>query len=140
MQDLDSEEFDTRALAHAELATFRDLALGDLRAGLKQPGSLERRRRLEQLLAEAQHAALPFGSRDSIREWRALEVLERIGTPAAAALLRDLAAGAPGSPLTVHAAEALARLGALRTWKVPETQSSTGRTAHETSTLRQERV
>jgi hypothetical protein len=114
MHDLDSDDYGTRVVAHAELGAFRDLALGDLRGGLKQPGSLERRRRLEQLLAKAQHAALPFGARDSIREWRALEVLERIGTPDAAALLRDLAAGAPGAPLTVHAAEALARLQAVR--------------------------
>ncbi len=38
------------------------------------------------------------------------EVLERIGSPAAVTLLRELAAGMPSSPLTVHAAEALARL------------------------------
>ena len=84
--------------------------LSDLRTALSSKGSLERMRRIERLLAQAERATRPFGTPDRLREWRALEVLERIRTPAAVELLQTLATGAPDSPLTVHAAEVLARM------------------------------
>lgn len=53
--------------------------------------------------------AVPPAAR--VREVRAVELLEAVGTPEAKALLADLAKGAPGVPLTVDAGAALERLG-----------------------------
>jgi WD40 repeat protein len=110
LDDLDSHDFKTRSRAQDDLARFRELVLSELRAALTMKGSLERQRRIQLLLAQAERAALPFGTLDQVREWRALEVLERIGSSEAVELLQVLAAGTPNSPLTIHAAEVLARL------------------------------
>jgi WD40 repeat protein len=110
LDDLDSHDFKTRSRAQAKLERFRELVLSDLKTALSEKGSLERQRRLQLLLAQAERAARPFGTPDRLREWRALEVLERIGSPGAVELLQALAAGAPNSPLTIHAAEILARM------------------------------
>lgn len=111
LDDLDSPDFKTRSLAHVELEQFHSLVLSELKAAIAMTGSLERQRRVQRLLAQAERAALPFGTSDQVREWRALEVLERIGSPEAVELLQTLAAGTPNSSLTTHAAEVLARLG-----------------------------
>ena len=84
--------------------------LSELKSALTMKGSLEQQRRIKLLLASAERAALPFGTSDQVREWRALEILERIGSPEAVELLQALAAGTPNSQLTSHAAEILARL------------------------------
>jgi hypothetical protein len=47
---------------------------------------------------------------EQVRVVRVVEVLEKIGTPEAAALLRTLARGAPGVPLTRASAGVLKRL------------------------------
>ena len=47
---------------------------------------------------------------ERLREWRALEVLEQIGTPEARAVLKALAEGAPAARLTQGAKVALERL------------------------------
>ena len=49
-------------------------------------------------------------SAEEVRMLRALEILERLGTPEARQLLQMLASGAPGASLTQEAAEALKRL------------------------------
>ena len=46
---------------------------------------------------------------DQLRAFRAVEVLERIGTPEARQVLQALAAGAPGALLTTSAQAALKR-------------------------------
>jgi hypothetical protein len=45
-----------------------------------------------------------------LRELRAVEVLERIGSKEACSLLENLAAGAPEATLTVEAKASLARM------------------------------
>jgi hypothetical protein len=45
-----------------------------------------------------------------IREWRALEILEKIGSPQALKMLRDLANGSPDGQLTIAAKAALTRV------------------------------
>ncbi len=47
---------------------------------------------------------------DRLREYRAIEVLERIGTPEAQKVLQTLADGAPGALTTETARGALERL------------------------------
>jgi hypothetical protein len=48
---------------------------------------------------------------ERLRAYRAVEVLELIGTAEAKQLLRRLSAGAPGSVITLTAQQALRRLG-----------------------------
>jgi hypothetical protein len=65
------------------------------------------RRRLEALLAK-----IEAGKRapEEIQALRAIEILEMLNTPAARAVLKELAAGAKGSELTTEARSALDRL------------------------------
>ena len=79
-----------------------------LREMLKKPPSEEARARAEGVLREIE-TGLPRDP-DARRAARAVGVLDRIGTPAARDVLKKLAAGAPGHPLTTTAADALARL------------------------------
>jgi WD40 repeat protein len=114
VDNLGSDDFKTRAQAQAELEGLRDTALTELKDALARKGSLEQQRRLQLLLPRAERSALPFGTPELWREWRALEVLERIGSREAVELLESLATGAPAAPLTVHAAEILTRLSSVK--------------------------
>jgi WD40 repeat protein len=109
LDDLDSKSFKTRSRANAEIESLGDAVLDALEKAVGQPNSLEKQRRLEALLRKAREAARPYGTAERLRQHRALEVLERIGTPEARQLLRDLAAGAPGARLTLEARAVLAR-------------------------------
>jgi RNA polymerase sigma factor (sigma-70 family) len=107
--DLDSEAFRTREKAMRELENLGDVALPALLKAQTEPTSLEARRRIERLLSRIDKA--------SRQELRAVEVLERIGTPEAKQLLQKLAAGAPGARLTCEAKAALERLNRRIPWK-----------------------
>src|SRR5262249_28782096 len=78
-----------------------------LRKALDDKQSLEVRRRLEDLLA---HGPKPLPTGEALRQMRALEVLEMIGTPEARQVLGALARGAPGARMTQEASAALERL------------------------------
>jgi WD40 repeat protein len=93
-----------RERAAAELEKVGELAGPALRVALEKPLPLEVRRRLEKLIAEPVSA-------NRLRELRAVEVLERLGTVEARQMLRGLAAGTPEVRLTREAREALTRLG-----------------------------
>jgi hypothetical protein len=54
-------------------------------------------------------------SGDTLRTWRALEVLEQVGTPEARQVLEKLAQGAPGTRPTEEARAALQRLARRQT-------------------------
>ena len=69
--------------------------------------SAERRRRAELLLIKL---AGPLTLPDRLREVRAIEVMEQIGSPEARELLQVLAKGAPGAGLTEEAKASLERL------------------------------
>lgn len=101
-----------RAEAEVELERYGELLLADLQAAVQRENTLEKKRRLERLLEKAQNAALPFQGTQRLGQLRALEVLEKIGTPDARKLVRDLANGAEEGQLTAAARTVLARLEA----------------------------
>jgi RNA polymerase sigma factor (sigma-70 family) len=110
--DLDSEQFAVRETATTELEKLGAAVLDALRKALEKKPALETRRRLEPLIEKLEREEwTPSGER--LRIWRALEVLELIGTPEAKEVLAALANGAPGARQTGEAKAALERL-ALR--------------------------
>jgi WD domain, G-beta repeat len=107
LADLDSDRFETRDRAAAELEKLGEAAELTLRRSLEKNPSAEVRRRLERLL-DGLDARATSGER--LRALRAVEVLERLGTPEARAVLRQVADGAPGARLTAEAQASLERL------------------------------
>jgi hypothetical protein len=107
--DLNADNFDAREKAAAELGKLGELARPALEEALKKRPSAELRRRAEELLGRLK----PDGplSAEELRQLRAVEVLEGVGTPEAKKLLEELAKGAPGARLTREADAALRRLG-----------------------------
>ncbi len=105
--DLDSDRFEVRDKATVELEKIGEAALHAMQKALDSQPTLEKRRRLEQMI-EKQEREAPSGER--LRIGRALEVLEHIGSPEARQVLRTLATGAPGAFLTREAEAALERL------------------------------
>jgi WD40 repeat protein len=78
VQDLDSDDFDARQRATRWLGEMGEVAEPSLRKALTSARSLEQRRRIEALLPPL--AALAMASQQ-LQRLRAVEVLERIGTP-----------------------------------------------------------
>jgi WD40 repeat protein len=105
--DLDSERFATRQEAERRLRRWGKLAEAALQKALAGRPSEEVRRRLEQLLRRLDGDAL---SPEQLRQYRAVTLLERAGTPEARHLLEDLARGALGARLTQDARASLQRL------------------------------
>jgi WD40 repeat protein len=107
---LDSNDFRTRVKAETDLEKMGELILAELQNAVKQNNiTLEKRRRIDTLLQKALHANQPFATAERTRQWRALEVLERIGKPDSLAVLREIAGGLPGARLTVAAQQAVTR-------------------------------
>ncbi len=106
IMDLDSEEFDVRQRASAELADGIETAAAALRRTLAADPSLEVRLRIERLLARFSEEQSPEDRQRS----GALRVLESIGSPEARDLLRGLSRGDPRLTMTQEAAAALGRL------------------------------
>jgi WD40 repeat protein len=107
VEQIGSEVFKVRQKAQTELARLGEVALPQLRKALTTNLPLEARLRLEDLEAKAATLAL---SGERLRMARAIEILERIGTPEAREVLQKLASGAPGALPTVHGQAALRRL------------------------------
>jgi RNA polymerase sigma factor (sigma-70 family) len=105
IKQLDAQAFPERDRAVQGLRQLGHKAVPLLQQALKNPPSLEMKRRAEQLLEETGRPDPAFPMRS-----RAVEVLERIGSPAARALLQSLSGGAPGHPLTEEARAALCRM------------------------------
>jgi RNA polymerase sigma factor (sigma-70 family) len=105
--DLDSDRFPVRSKAERELEKLEERAEPALRRALRErPASLELRRRLEGLLKRLEG---PITSTETLRQVRAVEVLEHVGSPEARQVLRTLAEGAPKAILTREAKAALGR-------------------------------
>jgi WD40 repeat protein len=104
--DLDADAFAIREKAMKELRQLDDRAEYSLRRALKNNPSVEARKRIEELLAEMKPWA---DSLERLREVRAVEVLESLGTPEARRLLRTLSEGAAHPRLTCAAKASLQR-------------------------------
>jgi RNA polymerase sigma factor (sigma-70 family) len=104
--ELDSDDFATRQRAADELSKFGDTIIPALQRTLDGKPALEVRRRIQQLLDQARD-----WTTDRLRDHRAIQVLEHIGTPAAKDVLQRLATGAPDTLRTEEAKAALRRLG-----------------------------
>ena len=105
--DLDSPKFAVREAASKELRGFGESAVPAVRQALEKAPPLEVRLRADAFLRQFDPAET---SPARVRQVRAVELLEAVGTPAAKGLLAELAAGAASAPLTLDAAAALKRL------------------------------
>jgi WD40 repeat protein len=111
LKGLDADDFKTREAARRQLSEYAELAEAPLRAALQGKPTPEVRRAVEELLEKL---APREPSADELPALRALEVLERVGTPEAKAVLEKLARGAEASWLTREAKASLARLAARK--------------------------
>jgi formylglycine-generating enzyme required for sulfatase activity/WD40 repeat protein len=110
---LNSTRFADREEAAREALRLGELALADLENMRDEPPSVEAKRRAEDLLRKiySRLADGPFTlSGAPLRDWRAVEVLERIGTPEATRVLERLALGGSHAVLTREARAAVQRL------------------------------
>jgi WD40 repeat protein len=105
--ELNSEKFKVREKASFELEKLGDLALGELQKRLVQKPTLELRQRMEKLLLKLLG---PVTSPEMMQQMRAIEALEKMGTPEALEVLVGLAKGAPGHRVTEDASAAAKRL------------------------------
>jgi hypothetical protein len=104
--ELDSRQFSEREAAKKQLAAFGEQAGPVLRAALQNHLSAEQRRSIEQLLDILYVVRSPKVA----RHVRAIEILERIGTPEAREVLEKLACGAADARPTQEAKASLERL------------------------------
>jgi WD40 repeat protein len=107
--DLDDEQFAVREKAVKDLENFGEAAVRACEKALQGQPSAEVRRRLESFVKKEAKSASELPP-ERLRALRAIEVLERIGTPSAQELLKSLAAGAPEARRTQEAKSALERL------------------------------
>jgi RNA polymerase sigma factor (sigma-70 family) len=108
LTDLDSDAFAKREAALSKLKKLGPAAEPALRQALQNNPSLEKKRRIEELLTSFDTPTAPTA--EELRALRAVTVLERVGSPAARAVLADLAAGIAPARLTQAAKGALNRL------------------------------
>jgi hypothetical protein len=111
LADLDATSFKTRKKASRALGQLGDQAEPALRRALQGRPALEVLRRIEAVLDQIERGPLP---QETLRFLRAVEVLERVGTPAARRCLARLAKGAPAARQTRDATASLARLAKQR--------------------------
>lgn len=104
---LDAPRYQVREVAQSELSKLAHLGRPALVAAARTELSPEMRRRVEILL---QATRGPDLSADGLRSTRAVEVLERIGTPDAQGLLRQWSSGPPGETLADASRAATLRL------------------------------
>jgi WD40 repeat protein len=105
--ELDHKTFAVRQKATKELEKLEGQARAALEKAFANPASPEAHSRLKRLLDRLDG---PLTAPEELRLVRAVEVLERIGSPEARELLQGLAKGAPGARLTQEAAESVKRL------------------------------
>jgi WD40 repeat protein len=104
--DLDSDDFGIREKATEELSKLGDVGTHALRQALASKPAPEVCRHLQSLLDQAR-AWTP----ERLRDHRAIQALDHIGTPAARDVLQAIAEGAPDARRTEEAKDVLRRLG-----------------------------
>jgi WD40 repeat protein len=104
---LDSDDFDTREKALETLTALTPMIRGALLEALTAKPSAEQARLLKALLERPTDTPLPA---EALRWHRSIEILERIGTPEAMALLEETARAGRGDWLAAEAAAARLRL------------------------------
>jgi RNA polymerase sigma factor (sigma-70 family) len=104
--DLDSDQFAVRAAAVKELEKLGEQAGPALREALAERSSAELRKQAEKLLGSLHRVTSP----EVVQRLRAVQVLERIGSPEARKVLERLAGGALAARETREAQAALERL------------------------------
>jgi hypothetical protein len=115
--DLDAKEYPLRKKAKDELAALGRMAEGPLRKTLTQQPPIEVRRTVDELLERLAGQAL---APHHLRILRAIEALERIGSPAAQEVLKKIAQeGSPEIATTREAKASLHRLAAARRTPLP---------------------
>ncbi len=108
--DLDHDQFERREQASRKLLGFASGIGAQVKKALDDHPSAEKKRRLQQLLDKASsRVLLP----EQVRPERALEALDRGGTPEARQLLEELARGRADAWLTREAKTVVER------WKAP---------------------
>jgi WD40 domain-containing protein len=105
--DTDNVKFAVRQAASAQLEKFGEEAEPQLIRAVSYSPSLETRQRAGRLLQKLENGGLKG---ESLRAVRAIELLERIGTPEAKEMLKTLSAGAPDTRLTLEAQASLKRM------------------------------
>src|SRR5262249_4765508 len=108
IEDLDSDDYPVRRKAVDELTRVGRLAEGSLREALAKKPSLEKHRRIQELLRKMEAEG---ATAEHLQALRGVELLERVGTAEARKVLATLAGGAAEAELTRQAKAALARLG-----------------------------
>jgi hypothetical protein len=110
--DIGSPKFAIRDKADKELSATIDRAEPQVRKFLKEPLTLETRRRLERILAvhDANRAGWPELDAEELQSLRAIEALELSGFIEARLLIEELSRGAEGVRLTRHAKAAAERM------------------------------
>jgi RNA polymerase sigma factor (sigma-70 family) len=103
--DLDDSRFAVREKATQELERLGEVAKPALRKAREEKPPVEVARRIDLLLDKL---GVPTGER--LRQLRAVEILEHVGTSEARRLLEVLAAGVPAADLTQEAKASLERL------------------------------
>jgi WD40 repeat protein len=104
--DLDNDTFAVRQKALKELERLAEQAAPALRKTLESKPSVEVARQVKRLLKEVEG---PTTNPEQLRQLRAVEVLERMGTLEARKVLETLAEGAASAKLTQEAKASLQR-------------------------------
>jgi RNA polymerase sigma factor (sigma-70 family) len=107
LADLGSDDFVVRDAATRALEQLDRQVTPYLEKALSNAGTVEARRRLEQMIDKRRTGLL---TPEQLRHTRAVMILERIGDGAAQALLRRWASGPSAAQLTMEAAAALRHL------------------------------
>jgi WD40 repeat protein len=107
LMDLHSDRFEVRRQAESDLEGLGELAEAALRQALADGPPLDLRKRLERLL---ENLSVPVHRAGQLRDLRAVELLELIGSAEARQMLDALAGGMRGARLTREAAGAMQRL------------------------------
>jgi HEAT repeat protein len=110
LKDLDNDDFAVREKATAALAALGKAAEPRLREVLRGKPSAEVHRRVEELLDKLDGVKGSLPAAQDLAVIRAVEVLERVGTPEARAVLEKLSRGAEEDRRTLEAKAALRRL------------------------------